>query len=166
MINCDLCILCDDEILMQSMRNVREKINYNTYYVHKEIDNFDINRFDLSVIENNYHIPSNNLCKIYLEKIRLLKNAKDKFTSYKYYGWMDIGVPIYRNKVPTGNIHSGNRDILKNYAMNCNNTHHRVSDKEMLDKMKNHDYSHYYHTIAGSCYIINKNIIDLSLIHI
>ena len=160
LINNDLCILCDDEILIQSIQNIREKINYNTYYIHKKINDFDINRFDLSVINSNYHVPSDKLCKIYLEKIRFLKNAKNKFTNYKYYGWMDIGIPIYRNNIPKGIVHSGNGDILNDNIMNCNHTHHRVNDKDMLDKMKNQDYSHYYHTIAGSCYVLHKNIVD------
>ena len=71
---------------------------------------------------------------------------------------MDIGIPVLRKDIPNGSLK--NITILKDNVMNCNHTHHQPNNTTVLDNFKNDNYSSYYHMIAGSSYILHKNIID------
>tara|TARA_Y100000816_G_scaffold287578_1_gene270567 strand:- start:2445 stop:5864 length:3420 start_codon:yes stop_codon:yes gene_type:complete len=154
----DLCIYYEDEDILKIMKQTRKDIPYKTMYIKKCIEDFYINNFDFNGINPTYNCPSINLAKIYLEKIRLLKLSKNDFHNYTFYGWMDIGTPIYRKEIPCGKI--TNIHILEKNVMNCNHTHHQPRNNTVLDKFKNDEYSAYYHTIAGTSYVLHKDIID------
>ena len=154
----DLCIFYQEDDILEIIKKIRKDITYKTMYVKRCIEHFHVNTFDFSEIKPTYNCPSINLAKIYLEKIRLLQISKNDFNNYNYYAWMDIGIPVFRKDIPNGSLK--NITILKDNVMNCNHTHHQPNNTTVLDNFKNDNYSSYYHMIAGSSYILHKNIID------
>lgn len=115
-----------------------------TKYVDYTLDDFYTNNFYKNHWIHNVHVPSKELGKIWLEKIHLVKLAKDKYDKNKdFYIWIDAGIAPYReNPFPSKKI--SKECLLK-----------LPKDKVSYSYVKD-----YYHNFGATAMIFPKNVID------
>lgn len=154
----DMCIFYKDRDFLDLCINIRKNKICKTYYIYRDIDDFYSNNIISDSINCTYNVVSIPLARVYSEKVKLLQIAKNRYNNYEWLGWIDIGNPIYRNNIPNQLVLT-NLNILDKNKINCNNTHFNYN-KDIILKLANNVYDIYYHYIAGSGYIINKNKIN------
>jgi hypothetical protein len=126
-----------DNEFIKSFRN-----GYETIFINYTLAETHSNIFYNNNWVDSYHCPSLELGKIWHEKIHLLKLAKDYDTnlgsSTIFYVWSDAGASVYREISPPPvrfNYYGFEREKI--YYSSCND-----------------------HPIAGTSYMVHKNIID------
>ena len=75
--------------------------NLGTYFIDYPLNNFYSKKYYKNHWIDSMHVPSKELGIIWLEKVHLMKLAKDsKLRNTDYYVWIDAGVCVYRDNVP------------------------------------------------------------------
>ena len=167
-INNDVCFIYDNNEILNKIKTIRSKCKYKTFYIKKEIINFRVNKFNWSDI--NYHklpdVKSAELAKIWAEKMYLVNECNILYPEYKWYGWMDAGIPIYRKSINTS-LRLTNYYLLNESKFNCNFTHlpkcrSNTDVIQYLDDYANNIFkdTSYYHHISGSGFILHYTVIN------
>ena len=165
-INNDVCFIYDNNEIFNKIKTIRSTCKYKTFYIKRNLDNFRVNKFNWSDISYNSlpDVKSEDLAKIWAEKIYLVNECNILYPEYKWYGWMDAGLPIYRNGINTS-LRLTNYYLLDENKFNCNFSHlplsRPLSDvNQYLDDYANNKFTNqsYYHHISGSGFIIHYTV--------
>lgn len=128
-----------------------------TYYIEYNIKDFTSYKYKDNMITHDDHCPSIELNLIWNEKIFMIQKTAEinPFLS-NFFGWIDAGVCVYRNKSPP-TIPFPNITKLNNLPVNkFIYTSSSCNFNEV--KFQKNKY-HLYHHISGN-YILHINIID------
>ena len=158
-INCPYVIFGDKESI-EHIKSYRGKLP--TYYLELNIEDFITYKYKDNMTTHKVHSPSINLNLIWNEKIFMIEKAlKINPFSSEFFMWIDLGICIYRNKSPP-NIPFPNINKLNNlpkdkfiYSSGC--------AKDFNDKKFKKGKYHLNTHIAGTSYILHKNIIGKSV---
>ena len=126
-----------------------------TYYIELNIEEFTTYKYMDNMKTDEIHCPSIELNLIWNEKIFMIQRAlKINPFSSKFFMWMDAGICRYRNTpppiIPFPNINKLNNLPKEKFIYSLSQPYY-----ENLVHIHN-----YYHHIAGTAYILHKNIID------
>ena len=166
-INNDVCFIYDDGDILNKIKKIRLNCRYKTFYIKKDINDFKVNKFNWNDINysNLLDVKSEELAKIWAEKIYHISECNILYPEYKWYGWMDAGIPIYRKSINTS-LRMTNYYLLDENKFNCNYTHlhkrtHINNINKFLEEYNNNIFYNdsYYHHIAGSGFILHHNAI-------
>lgn len=140
----------------QSIELVKQhRKNLPTYYVLLELDDFYTKKFKHFLAPHEIHVPSPEVCMIWLEKILLVQRAKEinPFNS-EFFLWVDAGICSYRLQPPP-QIHFDKQKIIalpKDKFVFCS------SDEPLLPNFIHEN--HYYHHISGATFLLHISFID------
>ena len=148
--NVPLIMFCDED----SQGLVQPYCPDHTKYIHRSISEFEVQNYpkiqDIKLDET--HVPSRELGMIWLEKIHMVKYAKDT-TDYQWYCWSDAGNAYLREHLCEGNIKAINLTSGKFYFT--------ISERRTARQF---DIKKGEHCIAGTSWIIHHNDIDRFLL--
>lgn len=126
-----------------------------THYVLLEIDDFYSKKFKPFLAPHDIHVPSPEVCMIWLEKVLLMEKAKDinPFGS-EYFLWIDAGICSYRSEHPPITPFDDKKiqSLPKDKFIYC-------SSNEPLLLHFIHE-NHYYHHISGATFLLHISFID------
>jgi len=135
--------------LIKSFRN-----QLPTYYIECNIEDFYTYQYKDKMLTHPVHCPSVELNLIWNEKIILMDKARqiNPFNS-DFFCWVDAGICTYRSTIPPPQAFP-NRNKLNKLP----------KDKFIYSASTPFNpravtYNNYYHHIAGTAYILHKNII-------
>ena len=152
-INCPLVFFGNQETI-----NIVKQIRFDlpTECVLLEMDDFYTQKYKKHMAAHEIHVPSGDVCLIWLEKIFLLQKAKD-MNPYKsdYYTWVDAGICIYRDEAPPLKVFPS---FTKMSALPTDKFIF-TSSSEPFEDHRVHE-NNYYHHISGTAFVIHKNFID------
>ena len=126
-----------------------------THYIICEIKDFYTFKYKDKMIIHPFHCPSVELNLIWNEKIFMMNNASNSnpFNS-EWFQWIDSGICIYRNVKPPNSLFPNMnklKDIPKNKFIYS-------SSNPFIKNMVS--IKNYYHHIAGTSYLMHKDIIN------
>lgn len=153
-INAPYVFFCEDENV-DFIKNLRP---HPTIFIKKSINDFYFNKYNFTIdYIHGRHCPSVELGLIWLEKIRLVKEASetDKFGN-EWYAWLDSSICTFRDNKPTQSVWPNPNKLkkLKKNALNYTSTpEHEGKDLKILKDSK------YIHIITGT-WIVHKSMID------
>jgi hypothetical protein len=149
-------IFFGDKESIEFVKKYRDELP--TYYIELNIEDFVTYKYKDRMITNKSHCPSIELNLIWNEKIFMIKRSItiNPFSS-DFFMWVDAGLSIYRNITPPSTPFPDPNKLNK-----------LPDDKFIYSSSKNPEYSskfkkgkyHVQHHIAGTSYILHKNIID------
>lgn len=125
-----------------------------TYYIEVNIRDFVTYTFYNRMTTHPIHCPSIDLNLIWNEKIFLMKRALElnPFNS-EFFHWIDAGICIYREiKPPSYEFSKQKIEQLTKEKFIYSSSN--IYNEDLVNK------NSYYHHIAGTSYIIHKNIIN------
>jgi hypothetical protein len=127
-----------------------------THYVLLEIKDFYTYKYYNNIQTHPLHCPSKELNLIWNEKIFLIKRALDmNIFNSEFYGWIDAGICIYRDKAPSKVTFPNINKLIK---LPKDKLIFSSSDCEtFMPQFVNQNY--YYHYISGT-YMIYKSFIN------
>jgi hypothetical protein len=140
--------------MIQSYRN-------DITFIECTIDEFETYKYKNNIQTDRFHCPSIELNLVWNEKLFFIEKAKKwneaNGKNYDFYMWIDAGICNYRDK--PGIIHNLYKNLEK---LPQNKIIVSTSDSPIFYK-KHAMYNDSYHYIAGTCYVIHKNFIDIFL---
>jgi hypothetical protein len=126
-----------------------------TYYIECEIEDFYTYKYKDRMRIHPIDSPSAELNMIWNEKLFLIEKAA-RLNPYnsEFFAWIDAGICTYRNKMPP-NVQFPNSNKLA--LLPKDKFIFTTSEKPFFEP---HRLNTYYHHIAGTSYILHKNILQ------
>jgi len=154
-INCPYVFFCDKE----TMTRIKEyRVGLPTHFIECNIEDFYTYKYKDKMLTHSQHCPSVELNLIWNEKIFLLQKAYklNPFNS-EYFKWIDAGHAIFRKKSPPNNSFPNleKLNLLPKDKFIYSSSELINFNKKLFEK-----HNILYHHIAGTTYILHKNIID------
>ena len=130
--------------------------NLPTIYVLLELSDFYTQKYKKHISPHDIHVPSTEVCLIWLEKMFLLKKAKD-LNPYQteYFTWVDAGVCLYRDSPPPDKVFPDFEKLNKLPK----NKFIFTSSTEPFESYRVHE-NNYYHYISGTAFTLHRDFID------
>jgi hypothetical protein len=130
--------------------------DYPTMYVVCDISGFETFKYSKRLITSQINCPSIELNLIWLEKVVMMKKAKDMnpFKS-EWFHWIDAGCCSLRTTVGTKTL----RDDFLDFANSLPKDKFIYSSSEPYNKALIRKCN-YYHCIAGTSYLLHCSFID------
>ena len=155
-INCPYIFFGDKETI-ELIKKYRGELP--TYYIEYNIEDFITYKYKDNMITNQRHCPSIELNLIWNEKIFMIQQAlKLNPFSSEFYMWIDAGICVYRENPPPSisfpNINALNKLPKDKFIYSSSNETTYNDNKFQKGKY------HLHHHVAGTSYILHKNIID------
>jgi len=154
-INAPYVFFCEDEHI-DLIKKLRP---YPTMFIKKSINDFYFkNKYNFtSDYTHEKHCPSVELGLIWLEKIRLVKEASEKDNyGNEWYAWLDSGICTFRDNKAPSEVWPNPKKIFK-LKKNALNYTRAIESKGLdLNVLKN---SEYIHIVTGT-WIIHKSMIN------
>lgn len=133
----------------------RIRFDLPTEYVLLELDDFYTNKYKNHIAEHKIHVPSPEVCLIWLEKIFLLQKAKEMNTfNSDYFMWVDAGICVLRNQSPPSE-----KFTCEKINLLPKNKFIFTSSEEPFDNHCVHS-NNYYHYISATAFILHIDFID------
>jgi hypothetical protein len=151
-INCPYIIFSNKEGI-EILKKYRK--DYPTHYIEYNLENFYTNNYKNKMITDPKHCPSVELNMIWNEKIFLIMLAKqlNPFNS-DFFCWIDSGISLYRYSSPPNKPFPDNNKLA---LLPTDKFIYSASDNYIPSSVT---INNYYHHIAGTSFILHKNIID------
>ena len=152
-INCPYVFFGNQESI-DLVKKVRHDLP--TIYHQIEIHDFYTEKYRKHLAPHPIHVPSDDVCLIWLEKMILMEKAKD-MNPYQseFFVWVDAGICFYRNNPPPSQVfpHEGKLvDLPKDKFI-------FTSSEEPYE----HHFVHknnYYHHISGTAFMLYGDFIS------
>jgi hypothetical protein len=128
--------------------------NLPTKYCLLEMDDFYTQKYRNHLAAHDIHVPSGEVCMIWLEKVFLLEKAKElNYYDSEYYLWVDAGICTYRdNPPPLGELSAEKILDLPRDKMIFTSS----EEPYMADFVHENNY---YHYISGTAFGCHKDYI-------
>lgn len=125
-----------------------------TYYIQCNITDFYTYKFKDKMLTHPRHCPSVELNMIWNEKVFLIERATklNPFNS-EFFSWIDAGICRYREQVPPSRVFP---DLNKLILLPKDKFIFTSSNSKIFESHKLYEY---YHYIAGTSYILHKNMV-------
>lgn len=127
-----------------------------TYYIELDLDDFETLKYKDSMYTHPTHCPSKELNMIWNEKIFLVQKAckLNPFNS-DFFCWIDAGICTYRRQSPPKDIfpNPNKYNILPKDKFIFSSSDSPICNDNLVKE------TNYYHFIAGTAYILHKNIV-------
>ena len=152
-INCPYVFFGNQESI-DIVKSIR--MNLPTTYVLLELTDFYTQKYKKHISSHHIHVPSSEVCLIWLEKMFLLQKAKD-LNPYKteYCTWVDAGICLFRDLPPPEKVFPDSEKIK---AL-PRNKFIFTSSTEPFESYKVHE-NNYYHYISGTAFTLHSDFID------
>ena len=152
-INCPYIFFTTSESI-ELIKSFRKELP--TYYIECTIEEFYTYQYKDRMIHDSYHCPSVELNLIWNEKIFMLQKAYElnPFNS-EWFHWIDAGICIYRDVKPPDTLFP-NEEILTTLPKDK-----FIYSSSNLYEESSVSTENYYHHIAGTSYLLYKDMIPL-----
>ena len=138
--------------ILETIKKFRSTIA--TRYIEYNIDEFSVNKFNINNNTDTIHVPSRELGLIWLEKMNMLKMAKDSnFYDTDWYCWVDAGICVFRDKKPPETVW-----LKPKFESQLDRDKINYCQSENINSNDNDNWEN-KHTVAGT-FIIHRNKID------
>lgn len=126
-----------------------------TEYVLLDIGDFYTQKYKKHIAEHHIHVPSPEVCLIWLEKMFLMQRAKEMncFRS-DYYMWVDAGICVFRSDPPPSVVFP-NVDKMR---LLPRDKFIFTSSQEPYESYCVHD-NNYYHFISGTAFVMHRDFV-------
>lgn len=133
------------------------RIGLPTTYILLELNDFYTQKYKKHIASHYIHVPSSEVCMIWLEKVFLIQKAKE-LNPYEsdYFTWVDAGVCIYRDEPPPAKVFPDDSKLLELPK----NKFIFTSSTEPFESFRVHE-NNYYHYISGTAFILHADFIDI-----
>jgi hypothetical protein len=130
-----------------------------TVYVLLDINDFYTQKYKKHIAEHHIHVPSPEVCLIWLEKMFLVQRAKDMNPFHSdYFMWVDAGICVFRNHPPPVEVFPNEAKM----SVLPKNKFVFTSSQEPYESYCVHE-NNYYHYISGTAFVLHKDFIETFL---
>lgn len=152
-INCPYIFFGNQESI-DKVKRIRHDLP--TEYVLLDISDFYTQKYKHHLAEHHIHVPSPEVCLIWLEKMFLVQRAKEMniFRS-DFYMWVDAGICVFRNQPPSVHVFP---DMSKMTVL-PKDKFIFTSSHEPYESYCVHE-NNYYHYISGTAFVMYREFID------
>lgn len=127
-----------------------------TEYVLLDITDFYTQKYKHHLADHHIHVPSPEVCLIWLEKMFLVQRAKEmNIFGSEYYMWVDAGICVFRNHPPPVHVFP---DMTKMVVL-PKDKFIFTSSQEPYESYCVHE-NNYYHYISGTAFLMHREFID------
>ena len=138
--------------------NIAKTIRHNlpTVYIPLEINDFYTQKYKKHIADHHIHVPSPEVCLIWLEKMFLIQKAKEMNPfNTEYFMWVDAGICLYRNE-PCPEVFFP--DVQKMMRL-PKDKFIFTSSEEPYQSFCVHE-NNYYHYISATAFAMHKDFVD------
>lgn len=154
-INCPYIFFYSDDIIYNTVKQIRDSINYPTHFIKLNIEDFYVYKYKDTIKSDWIHCPSVELNLIWNQKVFLMQIAKNiNIFNTDYFIWLDAGLCEYRETQPPINSFPDPNKLLS------------LPKDKFIFTSSEYDFfipnvpnNHYYHYISGT-YLLHKDFID------
>lgn len=152
-INCPYIFFGNQESI-DLVKRVRHDLP--THYILLEINDFYTQKYKKHLADHHIHVPSPDVCLIWLEKIFLMQKAKS-MNIYRsdYFMWVDAGICVFRNHPPPLEAFPN----INKISVLPKDKFIFTSSQEPYESYCVHE-NNYYHYISGTAFVMHVDFMD------